>query len=199
MAYDPNIPQPTDDLSDSQVALLGNFQQLNISFGIDHYTFSNGTSNNGKHNQVTTPLIVGGVHPVTAAAEPKFYGMQDSANLGVIQYSRGPSNAVPTPVTSLQSTAAAIVLAPSGTTNVLDFTGLSRALCVLYSMDTGASPVLGSTMVIWTGTALSTNGIVIQSLGLGTAISGNILQVRNLSPALTRSNVYWTLQFLRTS
>lgn len=193
-----NIPQPNDNLDFSQGQLLSNNQGLNTLFGIDHYPLTDATVNKGFHNQVTTPLIVGSVAPTTVA-NPIFYAMQDSANIGVIQYSRGPNNAVPTPVTNRQSPSTPIVLAPSGTSNVLDFTGLARAICVLYSMDTGASPVLGSTMVIWTGTALSTSGIVVQSQGLGTAISGNILQVRNLSASLTRSNVYWTLQFLRLS
>ncbi len=61
MAYDPNIPQPTDDLSDSQVQLLANFQQLDTSFGINHFQYSDASSDNGKHKKLDfpTPTTVG--------------------------------------------------------------------------------------------------------------------------------------------
>ncbi len=51
--YIPTIPQPGDDLSDSQPQILGNFTKANSSFGIDHYPFADATINNGKHKQVT--------------------------------------------------------------------------------------------------------------------------------------------------
>lgn len=196
MTYNPNIPQATDDLSDSQGDLLTNFSTANTSFGINHYAFSDLTINNGKHNNVQTPLIVGGVHPTTIAAEPAFYGMQDSVPLGVLQYSRGPSNAVPTPVTSLQSTVAPIVLAPSATTNVLDFTGLSRAICMLYVTDTSH---LDSFVyyIVWTGSIFVLQKVVSNSLSFVGQGSANILQLKNNYGATTLSNVFWTLDILR--
>lgn len=68
MAYDPNIPQPTDDLSDSQVSLLANFQQLDTSFGINHYAYSDASSSNGKHKKVDFPAVTTIVAPVGAAS-----------------------------------------------------------------------------------------------------------------------------------
>lgn len=201
MAYAPNIPQPTDKLSDSQGVLLSNFQQLDTSFGTDHYAFSNGTSNNGFHNTITTPLVVGSAHPATAAAIPKFYAMQDSANLGVIQYSRGPSNAVPSPVTIYQSPASAINIAPLGTTNVFDFTNLARAFAMLYASDTTTSTAVGICFIVWTGSALFLTPLVQGSgiVGLQFLTNGNIVQIKNRSNVTTLSNFYWSLQFLRTS
>lgn len=54
-SYVPNIPQPTDNLSDSQGDILTNFQSLDTIFAKNHFAFSNSTSNNGKHNFVQFP------------------------------------------------------------------------------------------------------------------------------------------------
>lgn len=51
--FNPNIPQATDLLEDSQAALLNNNTSLDTSFGIDHTTFSDLTANNGFHKQLT--------------------------------------------------------------------------------------------------------------------------------------------------
>lgn len=194
MPYDPNIPMPNDDLSDSQVDLLANFQQLDTSFGIDHYTFSNATANNGKHNQVTTP--VQGSHPATSANEPKFYAMQDSANLGVIQYSRAGSSAVPSPMTYLQSTSAAIPMVQNVAINIFDFTGLTRAMCMFSAFGTsGANTARIAAAIHWTGTSLfaTSLGGVFFTVG----VSGNILTLTTSLAA--GASAYWTLQFLRSS
>ena len=50
--YNPNIPQSTDFLSDSQQDIQSNFQQLDTSFGLNHFPFSNVTANNGKHSYI---------------------------------------------------------------------------------------------------------------------------------------------------
>ena len=203
--YIPTIPQAGDDLSDSQPQILGNFSKADTSFGIDHYKFSNATVNNGKHNKVTTPAFVDnpptGLPPVTIANEPAMYAFQDSANVGVIDYSRGPSNAIPSPITNLQSTSAAIVLAPSATTNVLDFTGLARAMCTVYAFNAlnpgFASTYCGSADVFWNGTALA----LINNVGtlINIQTTGAILQVKNPSGTTALNNVYWTLKMHRLS
>lgn len=124
MVYNANIPQPGDILSDSQNDLLNNFAQLNTSFGIDHYPFTDNSVNLGEHNQVTQPQIIGAAHPATAAGQCKLYNMNDLAAIGSLQYSRGPSNAVPSPLTYLQSPAGAISLNLNDTTNVIDLNGI---------------------------------------------------------------------------
>lgn len=55
MVYRNNIPQATDFLDQSQVDLLNNFAQLDTSFGIDHYEFSDVSGDTGKHKSVTMP------------------------------------------------------------------------------------------------------------------------------------------------
>lgn len=203
MTYNPNKPAANDDLSDSQGDIKSNFTVSNNVFLVDHYPFSNTTANKGKHNQVTTPLIIGSVHPATAAAEPKMYAMQDSANVGVLNYSRGPSSAVPTPLTSLQSPATPVTIGIGATSNILDFTLLARCMCILSVMDTVYAPLgapIASTysFVYWTGTAFmfKTTGTIIQVVN-----SGNMLQIKNntSAPAAALNNVYWTLQFFRLS
>lgn len=54
MTYSPNIPQATDDPSQSQSLILQNFQQINSQYGTlgDHVAFT-AASNNGKHNKAT--------------------------------------------------------------------------------------------------------------------------------------------------
>lgn len=48
MPYQPNIPNPTDLLSDSQGDIKTNFQSSNTSFGLNHFAFD-AVSDSGKH------------------------------------------------------------------------------------------------------------------------------------------------------
>ncbi len=54
MTYNPDIPQPTDNPSQSQPLILDNFQELNDQYGIsgDHVEWT-ASSGNGKHKRVT--------------------------------------------------------------------------------------------------------------------------------------------------
>ncbi len=209
MAFKNNIPISTNNLArQSQQDLLNNNIQLDTSFGTDHYPFSDLTASNGFHNKVTTPgyVTVPPTVPVvqpTTTTNPVFYGFQAlnaggvaTNNLGLLQFSRGPSNAVPSPVTSLHSGATPIVLAGLATTNVLNFTGLPKAFVTLYAMDTTqfTSAFLVSADVYWNGTSL----IIINNGGSSlTAIASlTILQVKNNSNVVL-NNVYWTLKLHR--
>lgn len=197
MTFNPAIPQPFHLLSNSQNDLLTNMSALDTSFGIDHYKFSDATSNNGFHNTVTTPLIVGSAHPATAAGIPKLYAMQDSANLGVIQYSRGPNSAVPSPVTSLHSPSAAISMSQNTPVNVFDFTGLARALCIFSALGTnGATIAFMTAAIYWTGSVLRIN-VLGNSAFMTAAAAGNVLTFQSIIAGTTSG--YWTLQFLRTT
>lgn len=53
MAYNQNIPQPADQLNNSQQDLLNNFQGIKTLIDINHVTFD--VANQGKHNLVTLP------------------------------------------------------------------------------------------------------------------------------------------------
>jgi len=65
MTYNPNIPNPTDFLSDSQPQIKNNFSAANTSFGIDHTPFT-GVTNIGFHKPVH--LISQGTSNPTAVA-----------------------------------------------------------------------------------------------------------------------------------
>lgn len=197
--YQPNIPTGSVELDQDYLNILGNFQQLNIVYGTDHYPFDNAVvGEQGFHNVVTTPIVVNnpadGLPPATTT-HPKFYAFQQYGALGVLQYSRGPTNAVPTPLTSIHSTVTPIVLANLGTTNILDFTGFSFAIGTLEYMDANATAnKFGSSQIIrWSNNAFQTfplgSGLLVQA-------TGNMLQLINNSGA-PMNNVYWTLRLTR--
>jgi hypothetical protein len=196
----PNIPQANDNLDFSQGQLLSNNQGLDTVFGVDHYKFSDATVNKGFHNQVTTPPYVAspptGLPPATTTA-PIFYSFQNSAPLGVLQYSRGTSNAVPTPVTSLQSPAAAQNILALSTVNILDFTGLARAYGDAYavSLTNPGAPLRSIVNFVWDGTSLS----VVSYFAVTTfrfTISASNLALQNAT-ASTINDIYWSIDFTR--
>ena len=200
--YQPNIPTGLVNLDTDYANIQGNFQQLDTTFGVDHYTYSNATVNNGFHNKVTTPAFVDnpptGLPPVTAA-NPVFYAFQQYPAVGVLQYSRGPSNALPTPVTNLYSGTTPIVIADNATSNVLDFTGIARAICTLSCMDTVifTPQVIQSYAVFWSGTAFSIRALTGVSTFLIAQNTGNILQLKNNGSGSSMNDVYWALNFTR--
>lgn len=200
MAFNPNIPQAIDYQDDSQPQFLANNQQLDTSFGIDHYKFSDLTANNGFHNRVTTPAFVDnpatGLPPVTTTS-PIFYALQQTANLGVLQYSRGPNDAVPTPITNLKSPSTPIIFLPNSTINVLDFTGISIASFYFIAFDSNTR----NSNILYYGFYSSSlvNKFSISRINIGSfslITSGDILILKNSNP-ITFSNLYWELQFIR--
>lgn len=201
MVYIRNEPVATDDLDVSQPKLAGNTNSSDDSFGIDHYKFSDLTTNNGFHNKVTTPAFVDtpptGLPPVTTT-NPVFYSFQQTAPMGVLQYSRGPSNAVPTPLTCLQGPAGGITILPSGgTINIMDFTGIPRIALfeIYYCSDNTTNTVGGRFLYNFIAPNInvklegSSSNLVIPQF------SGNILQLKD--PSLLPFTIFWTLKFLR--
>ncbi len=203
MPYLRNEPIATDDLDVSQPKLANNTNLSDDSFGVDHYKFSDLTANNGFHNRVTTPLIVGAAHPTTDATHEIFYCMQDSAEVGLLQYSRGISNAVPTPVTCLQSPTTPISLLVGMTTNVADFKNISNAMFTLHMSNMSTT---NSYVSEWTGWwLLSANTFLLTQVAANgpnsarapqATSTGSILQV--IAPGTVNlPNVFWTLRFHR--
>lgn len=202
-----NQPVGTDLLSVSQPYLTQNTNSSDSIFGFDHFAFSNNTTNQGFHQKVTTPLYSNGstmpaaFSPPPTVAAPIFYAYtpldtsgNTTTNLPVIQWSRGVSNAVPSPVTSLQSPSTAITINAGATSNVFDFTGIALAICSLYAFDKVANVFIGGP-VFWNGTTISpfTNLLSTNLISQG---AGAILQLKN-STGVAFSNIYWTLKFER--
>jgi len=195
MVFNKDIPQPNDQLSASQPTLLSNNLDLDTSFGVDHYAFSDATSNNGKHREVTSPNIA----IPTTTVDPKIYGYEKTTILGTMQFSRGINNAVPTPITAINSTEAVAdrVFLAGDTKPILDCTGMSRTIMTIKIDSIEPDSPLISALY----SATFSNGVLsppkplspITSLRIEAA--GNVLQARNNTSNL--SHVYWTIQFLR--
>jgi len=156
-----------------------NFQEIALVMAVNHVAFN--SLGEGKHKFVQTPDQVSDV--ASGANEPVLYA-KTTGNAGVLQYSRGPSNAIPTPLTSLHSSGAV-----SSVANVFDFTGLTLAMAMLYAFTGNSKAVY---FVWWDGATLRVNQ-VSTGAALSVSASGNILQIT------TGSNFYWTLDFIRTS
>ena len=198
--YTLNQPVATDLLEISQPILANNTNAADAFFGLNHYSFASTSGQNGKHTNIQTPQLAGG-HPTTPASQPSLYAMQDSTNIGVIQYSRGPSDAIPSPITSLQSPATPITLAAGITTNVLNFaaapTAFSCINAILYfSYNLNAGTQLMQTFSVnWNGTSFYS--VDMTTGGFATVVnSGTTLQIKAPTGAGI-SNLYWTLQLLR--
>jgi len=75
MAYNQNIPQPTDLLAISQADLLNNFIALQTLIDVNHVDFASGDE--GKHKFVTMP--VQGAAPAFAGGEVGLYNKLPAA------------------------------------------------------------------------------------------------------------------------
>lgn len=200
MTYQANIPNPNDFISDSQPSIRTNFGQLNTQFSVDHVALTAG-SDNGKHNQVTTPVSAS--HPATVAQEPIFYAMEDDPTVGTLHFSRGESNAVPTPLTSIHSSTAPIAIGANTNVAMLDFSGLTRAFgeCWGANLD-GAVPAWGWSPFFFDGTVFINGpgafGLVDPQLNSGIQFlaSGTVLNIRNYT-LNAYASVYWTIKFSR--
>lgn len=193
--YTRSQPVATDKLSTSQPILKDNTDSSDDSFSVDHYPFSNLTSNNGKHKQATT--VVQGSLPTTST-DPILVAYQPYAVIGALQYSCGPSAAVPTPITKLQSPSAAIVLPFGQSTNVLNFTTIPKAMFRLtaadYTYSSGSNRAIYDNVMCWNGTSFVS--IQVSNTILGPSSTGAQLKLTNF--ALSGSlNVFWVLEFLR--
>lgn len=197
MVYTRNQPVASDDLDISQPFLVNNTNGADDSFGVDHYKFSDLTANNGFHNQVTTVAYVsippGTPDPVTPAAIVRLYAKQITVPVGVLQYSRGPNSAVPSPVTTLQSPNASITLAPGASTNVLDCTGLVRAYMTLIASDVSTPGTIIETLITFNGTNFDKN---FPGTLLTTTFIGNVITLKNNTTS-PMTGVYWILRFHR--
>ena len=202
------IPQPNDDLSVSQGDLLLNFQSCNASFGIDHYPFTDLSTNDGKHNKVTTPVfnaVLPNTYPTTIAGEPIFFAATEKQSgstlpLGTLQYSVAPLSPVPSPLTTLQSPVAPIVIVALGTLNVIDFTGLTDCVFLFYLTPWTATSTRPTNLYTGHYFSLPTPTIQLSSatgaIGLVQDAGAGILQIKNTS-ASSSINVEWTLQIIR--
>lgn len=213
MAYNPNIPQPTDLLSDSQGDLLTNFTALDNVYSGDHYPFSDVTANSTKHKTVTTPIQNPAVHPTPATNEVKFYAMQDTAPLGVLQYSRRTDNAgvaqPPSPVTRIYTSVSPTTIAghinpaPPVSQDLLDLTGLTFCTGNVYVANiTGIFTGSQSSVYNFIYDTTGTNVVLkiyptVGTLNLPVSFNGNKLVITNNGGLPI--DYYCTIEILRAN
>lgn len=197
--YQPNIPTGTVNLDVDYLNIQGNFQQANIVYGTDHYPLDNATPNQGYHNIITTPPVVNSppdsLPPTTAAGICKFYGYEKYSAFGLLQWSRGPSNALPTPLTSLQG--GPLSLASGATSNIVDLAGMTRVMLILSGFSDSASSANKRPINTFVVFSQGTSNITTGTPGNMTAVfTGTILGIKN-NTLSTVNNYYWTINFLR--
>ena len=189
-----DTPQASQLQSATQSQIRTNFQLIDSVFGTDHYAVSDQTGDAGHHQVIQSPVQAS---HATTTTNPAIYGMQDTANIGVLQYSRAPSNAVPTPLTGFFSVSTPISMGATSTINLLNFTGLTVAIVNLYAFGekvSSGSLVNLNTTIYWNGTDFANLGS--STLTLYATSSGSTLILGNSSSS-GLINVYWNLQFIR--
>ena len=210
--FNPNKPQAPDLLSDSQLDLLNNNQANNTWSMVDHYALDNMTPNNGFHTHVTSPTPASGMHYANPGINTILYGMNDTpmagAGLGIgnIQYSRAPNNAVPSPVTTLQSSSASTDLINGSPQTVLEFNPSSVPIPPCYGIATAMGfttdnplPICVLTMFCWDGLnkGNTTNRLNTTIPGALTFVfSGTKLLISNGS-LVKVTKLAWTVRFER--
>jgi len=78
MTYNPNIPQPTDIIAQSQPQILTNFTQLNAQFAIDHVAYTVGGATAGHHQAVH--VLNQALDPTTGGTEGAVYAKVQGGN-----------------------------------------------------------------------------------------------------------------------
>lgn len=163
MAYNQNIPQPTDQISQSQSQILGNFQALKTLIDIDHVDFASG--NQGKHNKSTYPVQA--MAPAFVAGEVGIFNLL-SASTAVNELNVTNSSGITTAFTSsILSTNAAPALNSGGWTllpsgihlKMGNSNGVTGAITVTYSTlnQPAFNGVLGVIVIPYSPTAGDVN------------------------------------------
>jgi hypothetical protein len=194
MPYTPDTPLPTDYLNTiSQPIFRQNFNQLNISFGIDHYPFSDLTANNGYHKQVSLTNLATPVSlPVGTNVKGIFYTNIDNNNINQAFFYNGTNNFQITPClpvrVAVNFTGAAVIqgtafnVATVTGTNPYTITFTNPTPSVNYLpfasiQDTSANP----TIVKWNRTSLVTGSLVMSVVNQnGTLVSAGSIQNINI-------------------
>lgn len=154
MAYDPNIPQASDFISNSQLAILTNFQDLNTIFGEDHVTW-NAASRNGRHEAVR--LQEQAADPTTQSAEGSVYTKLTSGNDEL--YYRYQSNGTVMQLTSGGGLAQGLVMFAAGITSSL---GVGPATFTSsFNFNAAITLGLNSATFTFASAAPSTNYVVL--------------------------------------
>jgi hypothetical protein len=138
MAYNANIPQPTDQLSDSQADLLANFQAIQTLIDVNHYDFNN--ANQGKHFIVSMPPQASAPPVAFAAGEVGLYSFINATTGQSELYINKTNEAT---VTQIPATASTLSLTSAPAQGTEGWSYLPSGLYITW----GAMTVNGNTLV----------------------------------------------------
>jgi len=110
MAYQQNIPQPTDQISVSQADILNNFIALSTFLNINHVDFA--SADQGKHKFVSFPVQA--VAPATTATEVALYSKTSTLLGGPELFFRNASSGIEYEFTSAVGATTGWARFPSG-------------------------------------------------------------------------------------
>lgn len=136
MAYQNNIPQPSDLLSDSQSDLLGNFQAIQALIDVNHYDF--GTANQGKHFMVSMPPQ--SPAPTFAAGEVGLYAFLNPTTSQNELYINKTNQST---VTQIPATASTLSLTSAPVQGTAGFSYLPSGIYITW----GSTTVNGNTLI----------------------------------------------------
>ena len=173
MAYNADIPQASDDPSQSQGQLLANFQELNTSNSVNHVAFND--SDQGKHKFLQMPEQ--GAPPTTSANEGGIYTKEQSSATELFwrNESNGGEQQLTNSVPNTSGTGrdwnfadglqirTGTVSHPGTATNVV-FSApfVNNVYSVVITPVGGAGTISG-----WNAQALTVNGFTLASVGSG--------------------------------
>lgn len=138
MAYNANIPMPTDQLSQSQADLLGNFQALSTLINVNHVDFA--SADQGKHKWVTFPVQAGSPPIAFGAGEVALYSFLNPITSQNELYVNKTNQAT---VTQIPGTASILSVTSNPGNNVSGWTYLPSGILLKW----GNSTATGSTVI----------------------------------------------------
>lgn len=137
-AFQANIPQPTDQLSDSQGDLLGNFQAIQTLIDVNHYDFA--SSNQGKHFAVSMPPQASSPAITFAAGEVGLYSYVNATTSQSELYINKTNQAT---VTQIPATASSLSITSAPVQGSAGWSYLPSGIYITW----GSTTVNGNTLI----------------------------------------------------
>lgn len=129
MAYNPNIPQSTDALSQSQLDILNNFISIGSTFDVNHVDFNEG-SDAGKHKWVTLPAQMSNPPITFGATEMALYSFVSPYNASVNEIFINKTNQAT--VVQIPSTASLLSVSSNPGNNVFGWSYLPSGILLMW-------------------------------------------------------------------
>lgn len=149
MAYQANIPQPNNLLSQSQDDILNNFQAIQTLIGVNHVNFND--ADQGKHKWITFPQQ-GATPPAGSGFNPGELGMYNAI------YSVSTQNEL-----FINKTNQATVVQVPSTASILSVNSAPSAIAAGYTY-------LPSGILLRWGTVIGATGLATLSLGTNSTV-----------------------------